>query len=281
MHKLANTQPKRLFTFGCSFTGYTWTMWPELLQYEFACKLYNYGVTGASNHYIAKTILEADQVHQFKNDDLILICWTSLYRQETIRLGKWLLSGSLDNNPTFTPSSIVYQHDNEYWQMASYSLIKSVDDFLAAKKVNYNMFSIQDLRKYLGFNNTPGLDSQLSLHLVDLYSQTLNKIAPSYNTVLYSDNLANKQRYNIKQHFAFRDYHPLPLEHLNYFERIFGYTFADKTKKTANQVQQRIFSLFDEMVNSRKVERLRPVMMHELCARELERILKISQYNVG
>lgn len=279
MRKFALTKPKRIFAFGCSFTNYLWTMWPELLQYEFDCELHNFGRSGASNFFIAHTITQAARTHNFTKDDLILICWSSMYRQESYFDGDWMVTGSLENNPIFTDNSLVWKHDLEYWQMHNYSVMKSVDEFCLANNLNYNMFCIQDFTKHMGFYDKPMLDSSLSKHLVALYKPTLDRIAPSYHTVLYNNNLANKARYNIKQHRSFRDYHPLPLEHLDYLENVFNYTFSEHTKNTVSRVQQRIIEIWNDIVFRRGLKPFNVVNPHELYVPEINRIMLASRYD--
>ena len=53
MKMLITLEPKRIFTFGCSFTNYLWSTWANILGYEFReAEFYNFGKSGAGNQYI-------------------------------------------------------------------------------------------------------------------------------------------------------------------------------------------------------------------------------------
>jgi len=268
-----------LFAFGCSFTEYNWVMWPELLQYEFKCSLHNFGKSGASNFYIAHKVLEVCRTYNVNEHDLILICWTSIYRQEKYQYPKWILTGGLDANPVFDKDSLVYKHDKEFYQMNNYAVIKSINDFLTYSRLNYNMFSIQDITKYYSFLNTAILSSELSNHLVDLYQPVLDNILPDYHAVLNDNNLVNKDRYNIKQHKSLRDYHPLPLEHITYFEKVFDYKFSDRTKQATYDVQANLIKTFDDIATKRSARPYEPVELHVMTESEKTRLYLSSQYH--
>ena len=51
MIDLAISNPKRLFTFGCSFTDYRWATWANILAYELDCEFHNFGKSGAGNQF--------------------------------------------------------------------------------------------------------------------------------------------------------------------------------------------------------------------------------------
>lgn len=78
MHKLYNTKPSRLFTFGCSFTERNWATWANILAYDLDCEFYNFGRRGAGNFYISNLITQADSVYNFCSDDLCLTAWEKI-----------------------------------------------------------------------------------------------------------------------------------------------------------------------------------------------------------
>ena len=74
---------KRLFTFGCSFTNYDWPTWANIIAYDMTdVSFYNYGASGLGNVAIQYLLLEADIVHTFNDDDLIIVNWTTWSRED-------------------------------------------------------------------------------------------------------------------------------------------------------------------------------------------------------
>ena len=91
MHKLYNTKPSRLFTFGCSFTEWNWATWANILAYDLDCEFYNFGRRGAGNFYISNLITQADSVYNFCSDDLCLTAWEKDWKEadeKTLQCGK-------------------------------------------------------------------------------------------------------------------------------------------------------------------------------------------------
>ena len=80
MKPLYKNKPKRLFTFGCSFTEWIWATWANILAYELDVPFYNFGKPGAGNYYIANQISQADAIFNFTKDDLVIV-------KSTIELG--------------------------------------------------------------------------------------------------------------------------------------------------------------------------------------------------
>ena len=71
----------RLFTFGCSFTQYTWPTWANMLGIEYD-EFYNWGLSGIGNRAIAERVAEAHAKHQFTKDDVVIVQWSSHLRND-------------------------------------------------------------------------------------------------------------------------------------------------------------------------------------------------------
>ena len=80
--KLITRPPKRIFTFGCSFVEYYWATWAEILGKDLGIPLYNFGKSGGGNQYIANTFAQANAVYNFNEDDLIIVSWTNVCRED-------------------------------------------------------------------------------------------------------------------------------------------------------------------------------------------------------
>ena len=85
----------RQFFFGCSFTAYRYPTWADILVKNSDIESYNYGIAGASNETIAKTVTFADCKHNFTEDDEIYIMWTHWWRKNiATREGAWGFLGN-------------------------------------------------------------------------------------------------------------------------------------------------------------------------------------------
>jgi hypothetical protein len=87
----------RLFTFGCSFTQYMWPTWADIIAYDMGIEYYNFAIAGLGNVGIQHRILEADLKHNFTDDDIVLILWTSWCREDRVKDHQWIATGSVLN----------------------------------------------------------------------------------------------------------------------------------------------------------------------------------------
>lgn len=75
---------RRLITFGCSFTKYNWPTWADILGKEYLL-FHNWAYTGIGNRAIAERLAEAHTVHDFNENDTIIIQWSSHSRHDYAR----------------------------------------------------------------------------------------------------------------------------------------------------------------------------------------------------
>ena len=71
----------RLFTFGCSFTKYTWPMWSDILGLEFD-HFENWGVSGGGNVCIANRVLECHIKNNITPEDTVVVQWSTHLRND-------------------------------------------------------------------------------------------------------------------------------------------------------------------------------------------------------
>jgi len=83
---------KRIFAFGCSMTRYRWPTWADIYASDKATEFYNYGHSGSGNQFIANQIVETSQRFNWDDEDLILVMWSSITRED--RYVTRILSGS-------------------------------------------------------------------------------------------------------------------------------------------------------------------------------------------
>lgn len=110
------SQVRRLFTFGCSFTHDSFDTWANILgDYYAESEFYNYGAAGAGNVAIASKITQASILHQFNEQDLIIVCWTSSLRESRIlsNQGEWANTGSVLTASDLYDSKFVKRYVNE------------------------------------------------------------------------------------------------------------------------------------------------------------------------
>ena len=246
------TRPaKRFFTFGCSFTNYLdWPTWANIVASELQLPFWNYGLGGAGNQYIFNMLMQADAMHRFTSDDVIMICWSSTTREDRYINGEWQCYGNIFNNPAadaeatargLTPwvraqKFLAGWGDPDGFLVRDFAFIKAAVELLKTRGCQFEQFSM------MGFDlfgeeivSTAGTNNMLEL----MYGSYLKQIKPSFFKVLWDNDLENKQRWN-KQRTTrnFKDLHPHPVEHMTYIEQVMNYKFSDRVRQEVADTQQ-------------------------------------------
>lgn len=86
---------KRFFAFGCSFTDYHWWTWADIIGYNFKENYYNYAQSGFGNTAIMYSLVEAAETHKINKDDLVIICWSNISREDRYKGKRWITVGNI------------------------------------------------------------------------------------------------------------------------------------------------------------------------------------------
>lgn len=91
----------RVFAFGCSLTQYFYPTWADVIIKQYRDKGYegsNWAKSGAGNMYINMRLWEANTIYKFNKDDVILLQWSSMFREDRYHMGKgWWTPGNFSN----------------------------------------------------------------------------------------------------------------------------------------------------------------------------------------
>jgi hypothetical protein len=254
--KLINRPVRRVFTFGCSFTGYAWMCWPEAIAYDLNIPLYNYGRSGAGNQYIFNMLMQANNYYKFDENDLVIVSWTNVYRDDKFIKNNWVTLGNIyANDHFFTPEYINKYCDPEGFLIRDAALISAVDKTLDQSKCQYHFLSMNDFTDYYNqFSSDKFNHKDLSLKVKDLYKDSLEKILPSFYKVLWENNLSLKAKQETELFGGnFDDRHPHPQEHLDYLQTVFDHEFSEQTKQQIKKIQQDWFTLIDKQPKDKKI----------------------------
>ena len=217
---------KRLFAFGCSFTNYAWPMWPEILGYGLNIPVYNFGRSGAGNQYIFNILMQINALYNFTNDDLIIICWTNICRDDRYFNNEWVTPGNIFSNKFYDNSYIEKYVDPVGYYVRDYATIYAVDNFLKLKDIDYKFFSMLDVIKQADqFKTLNFAKNNFLTNLEKIYKKSLDIIHPSFYEVLWNNNLENKKLKEKEIHPNFTDLHPDPLESYEYLIKSLNINF--------------------------------------------------------
>ena len=173
--KIISRPIKRLFTFGCSFTNYGWTTWPEYVSADLDVPYWNYGKSGAGNQYIANTLAQADTIHNFNQDDLIMISWTNVCREDRWINGDWITPGNIFSQNEYDEKFIKKYVDPLGYLLRDLSTIALVSGFLKSKLCQYHFFSMCNIIEQVDQGET---------HRVNKLNQQYQNIIENYKNLI-------------------------------------------------------------------------------------------------
>lgn len=247
----------RLFAFGCSFTDYIWSTWPEILALELELPFYNYGKRGAGNQFIANAIMQADANFNFTENDLIVVCWTNVCREDKWVNGLWITPGNIYTQGIYDNSYVKKFADPDGFLVRDTATIAMTDAFLKGKSCNYHFLSMVDTMRWLT-QYTPAETADIHARLYSMYKSSLNTIKPSYYEVLWNDNTdCIVKEFDTIFHGNFSDVHPLPIHHLKYLEKVFNFhSFKQTTLDTVLDNNNRLVDFLYKHGKDRNMEQL-------------------------
>lgn len=230
---MINRPIKRLFTFGCSFTKYHWSCWPEIIAEELNIPVYNYGESGAGNQFISNMISQADQKHKFDTDDLVMVCWSNVCREDRWNNGQWFTPGNIYTQNIYDDEYVKKWADPLGYLIRDSSTISLCKGYLQSKNCQYHFFSICDLDFTFDQNEKNCINKKyhnIYENLCDIYRSTLKM--PNFYNLLWHNDIHEHKFKNQKKIYQdyFDDGHPTPIEHLNFLQLMFpNYGFKKTT----------------------------------------------------
>lgn len=226
--KIIDRPIKRFFAFGCSFTAYNWPMWPDIVAYDIGVPWYNYGRSGAGNYYIFNSLMRADNAHRLNENDLVMICWTNVVREDRYKDGIWYTPGNIYTQQEYDEKYVKEWADPYSYAMRDFGLIKATYELLEKRKVQFHFMKMcsLDMANQWDSKDTITVINELK-HEYDFY---LSKINSSFYEVLWNNDIQNKIRLEKSLYGGnFIDGHPTPKESLIYLEKSFDHNFSTST----------------------------------------------------
>lgn len=211
---------QRFFAFGCSFTRYHWPTWADILGKEFGSgSFYNLAQPAAGNEFIFHSLMDAQTVHRFEPNDLVIIQWSNFAREDRYIDGSWKHSGNIFSQTTYPPGWV------DTWFDLRGALIKTLDYLVAAKHLLHSAGCQWQWHTMMPLYETDVDDPvfvDFQIHdVVDRYRSYIDEIPISMVEYLYDSlpRCRNPDPISIQQHGKrCLDHHPSPAQHLRYLQ---------------------------------------------------------------
>ena len=224
IQKLDVTKYKRFFAFGCSFTYYRWPTWADIIGAEVPM-FENWGKGAAGNQFIFSSVVEANNKYKFNKDDLVIVSWTSVLREDRYFNGHWLHASNTQREEVYGKDwkekfgfEIRGNMIRDYALIdAGQRLLESLDcDWTNFNSIPIVQFDQEKVAKHFG-NEKDALafyfdyqslltkhDFILNYDVIQRYKHIFSSITrPQFEMVYYKDSPT---------------YHPSPQQHFTYLD---------------------------------------------------------------
>jgi len=204
----------RIFTYGCSLTNYVWPTWADIILYK--NEGFNLGVTGGGAEQILHRILSTDLRMGFKEDDVVIVIFPTIFRWDHILTSKsiWSNTGQILNTEFYHSVNEKYTtlEGCAYKNLNSMLLIKN---YLESKNVRYFFGASQNI-----FENTFDELPEQHFNLINIVKSELQFTLKSFNRYIYGDRTTT--HWEITKTFSDSgiNLHPRPTTHFNWVNDI-------------------------------------------------------------
>ena len=235
---------KRLFVFGCSFTNYMWPTWADLLRAEMPdAEFFNLGKSGAGALFISSMVVEANQRYNFNEHDLIIVQWSTYFREDRYVKNFWTTPGNIFTQQVYDDDFVRKFACIRGYIIRDLALMTSTKIILDALPCSSLILSSIPINAEIQLiDPETKIDDALELYrstIDSLQSPMSEVLRPPGNETIFpwsalieyiDDNNGNKR---------VTDYHPTPASYYTYIEKL-GFTLTEKSLNAANEAEQLI-----------------------------------------
>lgn len=228
---------KRVFVFGCSFTGYKWPTWADVLKTQAPnAEYYNVGRSGAGNTYIASNYSAYDKKYKFNEFDLILVMWSTFMREDKYIKKCWITPGNIFTQGIYPEEYVEKYSDTRGYLIRDLALIDLTTSAMENSKAScVNLMSVPADHQALEDNSD----------VLSLYSELINKFPKTLLEVMggqwifghkyydpHYDKSSKKKTVADNPDPNFEDYHPNTMDYYNYLNKL-GFVLNNNAHKFA------------------------------------------------
>ena len=235
----------RFFAFGCSYTGYNYATWADLIGANFD-EYYNFGKGGSCNTYILNKFVEVDNLLNINSEDYVAVLFTGMNRFSYFHNDGWVCNGNV-YHPGIDEGFVKNMWSSDWGIYNSWISINTIKTILEQKNVKFKLLS--------GMENYASLDSILSYR-----TEYINKLYNDFSTKLTNSTSFDNWRGNkfmdtndisIKYKNGFEDSHPKQLIHYNFVKEYFSEFDTEYTKQRYELAENIFdFSSFENQAKS-------------------------------
>jgi hypothetical protein len=241
----------RIFAFGCSMTQYVWPTWADIIAQELGYVYQNWGRAGIGNVGIFNRIVECNVRNKINCDDLVLVMWSSFFREDRHNGKNWVSVGNIHSGQRQS-SRITYDAEfiAKHWSDRGATLL-SCNAIVAGHQILQGSMAKTLLTRmhnhaYVVNNHETGRD------ILAVYEPIMNFSLPSLRCFLPG----KWDKTHVWPDQDWHDTHPLPTAHLAYVEDVLAphlkITISQKTRDWVANREQEVLRMSYDTARARR-----------------------------
>jgi hypothetical protein len=232
---------QRLFVFGCSFTKWQYPTWADILATSMPnIPYYNYGCAGAGNQFIFTKLQEADIQHTFTANDLVIVQWTNIRREDRFdeKTAMWLTPGNIYTQTIYSPDYVEQYVNDTHSAIRDYTCVYASLQMLK-QKTNFKFFQMTDI-----FEKVDQWEDAITCESLDtiqkFYRPAVGEfLSESFYSILWNNNISEKiEKTHEQVHPNYHDYHPTIKEHCVFLQAVFDIELSNELIHTVNTADE-------------------------------------------
>jgi hypothetical protein len=235
----------RIFTFGCSFTEYSWPTWADMILYK--REGVNYGICGGGYEQIMSSLVQCDIDYKLTKDDYIFIVYPNFLRWDAPTYPKWLCYGNAITSPWLESKDKLWNIEGMVYKNLNWMYM--INEFLLHKGVTFRYGSITKIFKYLEnyFFDDYQVEGDVLKHLK--YIESHIPLLTDFYTDMYGDQNDDNQWKSTKVWKDRGEYHPRPKHHYGWLKNVLLPTLDIDVNLTLSNIttMENIIDSSDEM----------------------------------
>lgn len=229
---------KRFFAFGCSFTGYMYPTWSDIMSKNIPnARYYNFGRSGGGNMFIASRLSEANRKYKFCETDLVMVMWSTFCREDRwLKDRGWITPGNIYTQGEYDFTTNAYLctwGDPITYLVRDLALIDITNTFIKSLPCDsLSMLSVPfDYQQE--YNN-----NQVLTELMELYSDLEQSFPPNMFDHQMNGVWGNSCEYTVSwSDNPHKDYHPSPKQYYEYLSKL-NIPMSDEALSYANNATE-------------------------------------------
>lgn len=223
---------KRFFAFGCSFTGYRYPTWADILAKEMPdAEFYNFGKSGIGNLAISAKLVEANTRYRFNENDLVVVLYSTHFREDRYINGEWAGPGNIYNQSLYPMKSFVIPYcPPEGMLIRDLSVISMSITYaksLLSDTILLRSVPIND--KNCGIEES---NEDILYKICEVYKDTFNDMPPSLYDIVFPDGPFAGSVTTLDDGTLFADDHPTPILYYKFLQKL-GFPLTDRSEEYA------------------------------------------------